>query len=294
MHENPPVNGRIHEFHAEATILSGTLHQPLKHTIEPQANANLFHNGGYLSEHVGGFRVEGVLTFDKAYTQVAGNPGKKKRRGWSTLTTTVVEGLNVLEILTADRVVGQIITEHPLKGYVPRISFLGTRIEGLKIAGFPVELKWDLDILGDKPAEDHCYSQHEGVLSRVKDLVLGIGKPEELPAEVTEQYNRLSSNRKSPGVVECSLVKKARGDYPGCTFGHIIHVPDFGTIELAKLTVKHEDYGNPEKPYNPDPKVPETTTITLTMIDLKLGCAVDGDIPIGTGNSNGSTKPGGN
>jgi hypothetical protein len=294
VHDNPAVNGRTHDFHAEATVVSGTLHQPFPQTIEPQAKSNLFHKGGYLAQHVGEFRVEGVLTFQKAYTQVAGNPGKKEGHGWSTLTTTVVEKLNVLEILTADKVVGQIITEHPLKGYVPRISFLGTRFEGLKIAGFPVEIEWDLNILGDKPEKDHGYSQHEGVLKRVKDMVKGFGKPEQLPAEVTAQYNRLSSNVESPGAVECSLVKKAWGGYPGFTFGHIIRVPDFGTIELAKLSVVHEDYGKSGYRHNPDPKVPETTTITLTMIDLKLGCAVDGDIPVGTSTNNGGTKPGGN
>jgi len=58
----------------------------------------------------------------------------------------------VLDVLTADRVVGQIITEHPLVGYVPIISFLGTRFENLRIAGHPVELDLDLNILGDKPA----------------------------------------------------------------------------------------------------------------------------------------------
>ena len=30
--------------------------------------------------------------------------------------------------------------------------------------------------------------------------------------------------------VECSLVNKAEGTYPGQTSGHVIHVPHFGTI----------------------------------------------------------------
>jgi hypothetical protein len=291
LHENPEVNGRTHEFHAEATIVSGNLYQPFSQTIEPQAKSHLYHQGGYLSQHVDGFRVEGVLTFQKAYTQVAGNPGRKPGHGWATLCTTVVEGLNVLEVLTADKVVGQIITEHPLDGYVPRISFLGTRFENLRIAGHPVELEWDLKILGDKPANDYAYSRHESVLQRVKQLVEGIGDPNALPPEVGGQYNRLSSSLRSPEAIECSLVKKVWGGYPGFTFGHIIRVPDFGTIELAKLTLKHEHFGRPGH-YNEDPNVPEQATVTLTMIDLKLGCAVDGDIPIGTGSSNGNTRPG--
>jgi hypothetical protein len=64
----------------------------------------------------------------------------------------------------------------------------------------------------------------------------------------------------------------------------VITIPGFGTITLAKLTVKHE---NPHE----KTKVPRKTTFTLTMIDLKLGCAVDGNASIGSGPSNGNTFP---
>jgi hypothetical protein len=293
LHENPAVNGRTHRYHADATVLSGNLHIPLPQKIEPQAKSHLYHQGGYLSQHATEYRVEGVLSFQRAYSQVAGHPSRKPGRGWSTLSTTVVEGLNVLEVLTADRVVGQIITEHPLDGYVPHISFLGTRIENLRIAGHPVELEWDLNILGERQENDHAYSKHEGVLEKVKNLVLGMSKAEEHP-EVAEQYNRLSSNIGSSEAVECSLVKQVKGCFPGFSFGNIIRVPDFGTIELAKLSVCHEQFGAPDRDHNPNPNVPELTTVTLTMIDLKLGCAIEGDVPVGTGTSNGgTTKPGG-
>ena len=307
VHENPKINGRSHEFHADATILSGELRLPFTQTIEPQAKSHLYHQGGYLSQHATEYRIEGVLSFQRAYTQVAGHPSGKPGHGWATLSTTVVEGLNVLEVLTADRVVGQIITEHPLEGYVPHISFLGTRFENLRIAGHPVHLEWDLNILGERQANDHAYSKHEGVQGRVKKLVSGIGslisavgEQDELRSAVEGQYNRLSSNKVSQEeAVECSLVmdakiEGAKGCFPGIPFGHIIRVPDFGTIELAKLSVCHDQFGRPGH-YNENEKVPELTTVTLTMIDLKLGCAVEADVPIGTGTSNGSTtKPGGN
>ena len=57
-------------------------------------------------------------------------------------------------MVTADRVVGQTITEHPLVGYVPSISFLGTRFENLRIAGYPVEVEFDHGIFGPKPIDD--------------------------------------------------------------------------------------------------------------------------------------------
>jgi hypothetical protein len=62
----------------------------------------------------------------------------------------------------------------------------------------------------------------------------------------------------------------------------VITVPGFGTITLAKLTVKHEDS-------HETTKVHKKTTFTLTMIDLKLGCAIEGSMGIGGGTSNGDT-----
>src|SRR5215469_11907277 len=104
------VNGRTHNYHAEATILSGHLQLPLVQKIEPQAHSQLKVEGGYLSERAKEFRIESVLSFRSGYTHVAGNRSLKPDEGWTTLTTTVIEGLNVLDVVTADRVVGQIIT----------------------------------------------------------------------------------------------------------------------------------------------------------------------------------------
>jgi hypothetical protein len=33
------------------------------------------------------------------------------------------------------------------------------------------------------------------------------------------------------------------------------------------------------------------TTVHLTMIDLNLGCVIEGAVPIGGGTSNGTTQP---
>ena len=64
----------------------------------------------------------------------------------------------------------------------------------------------------------------------------------------------------------------------------MITIPDFGTIILAKLTIKHEDF-------NKKSGVPKKTTVRLTMVDLHMGCMADGDVPVGTGSSNGTTEP---
>jgi hypothetical protein len=84
--------------------------------------------------------------------------------------------------------------------------------------------------------------------------------------------------------VECSLVNRASGTVPGFCFGHVVHIPDFGTITLGKLRVKHENFDK-------QTAVPGKTTIHLTMIDLKLGCPIGGHGGVGGGSTNGGTIP---
>jgi hypothetical protein len=260
--------------------MDGQLRQPLNRKIEPQAHSRLSEEGGYCHTNALPFRVERVLSFESGYSQVAGNRSNKLGEGWKTITTTVVEGLNVMEVLTADRVVGQIITEHPLVGHVPSFHFLGTRFENLRIAGKPVDLDLDLDIFGDKPEDDGPYTKHPDVLKRISNQYKRITGSKHLSDELAGRYNRLVSQLGSPETVECSLVNQADGTYPGRTFGHIIHVRDFGTITLGKVNVTHSDF-------HAETGVSQKTLVELTMIDLKLGCAIDGDIPIGTGGTNG-------
>jgi hypothetical protein len=278
-----PANEGTHIYHAEATVLSGHLQLPISQPIERQVHSRLSPDGGYFSQRSDGYRLESILSFRSAYSHVAGNLSLKPDEGPCTLTTTVVEGLNVMEIVTADRIVGQMITVHPLKGkgYIPSVSFLGTHFENLRVNGQPLELDLDHDIFGSKPANDAPYTKDAGFISRVSSQYDRIRKHKALPPPLQERYNHLSSTLGASETAECSLVNQVAGRVPGEIFGHLITIPGFGTITLAKLAVKHE------KPH-PETGVPTRTTFKLTMIDLKLGCMIHGDVPVGDGTSNGT------
>jgi hypothetical protein len=279
------VNGRTHHYHAEATVLAGHLRLPLEHHIKPQVHSHLPKEGGYFSHRAEHFMLESVISFRSAYTHVAGNFNPKPGGGWTTLVTTVIEGLNVMEVVTADRIVGQIITEHPVKGYVPTISFLGTRFENLCIAGFPVEVDFNMNFLGPKPANDGAYTHDPGLIGRISSQLGRIGEHQDLPAELHERYNRLSSSLGAqPEEVECSLVNRASGAYPGHSSGNVITVPDFGTMLLGKVILKHEDF-------KAGTEVPKKTTVELTMIDFHFGCPIVGNGGTGIGSANGSSVP---
>ena len=278
------VNGRTHYYNADATIISGTLQLPLVQDCRSQARTSLPESGGYLSQHANSYQLESVVSYRSAYTQVAGNRSTKPGQGWTTLTTSVVEGLNVMDVVTADRVVGQFFTNHPLEGYVPSVNFLGTRFENLRIAGHPVGLDLNLNFLGAKPAKDASYAHDPGVAERVANQYKHLLSHNDLPADLRERYNRLSSNLRGAETVECSLVNQVAGSYPGRSFGHIIDIPDFGKVVLCKLKVTTE-------PVEGGAATATKTTINLTMIGLELGCVADGNLDISGGGSNGGTLP---
>jgi hypothetical protein len=273
---------RVHTYHAEATVLSGNLTLPLEQEIKPQAYAKLPGEGGYLSQRPCSYRLEGVISVGSAYTQVGGNPDPKPGHGWSTLCTSVVEDLNVMDVVTADRVVAQISTEHPLEGYVPTVTFLGTRFENLRIAGHPVKLDLDPNILGAKPASDAPYTSDPGFISRVSSQYQRIASQQNVPADLAERYNRLPSTSENQESIECSLVHHADGSYPGRSFGHVIDVPNFGRIHLAVLRLEHSEY---------EKGVPKQTLFNLTMMKLHMGCVAAGKVALANSKTNGGTQP---
>jgi len=280
----PASPQRYHEYYAEAVALSGSLRLPLIQEVCPPTFVKLNERGGYLSQHAENYRLGGAVSFRSAYTQVAGNPSDKAGHGWNTLTTAVVEGLNVLDIVTADRIVCQISTDHPLVGYVPAVTFLGTRFENLRIAGHTLKVDLDLNLLGDKPKNDGSYTSNRDFIKRIAAQRDHIQGQKNLPTEISTRYNRLPAISAKQGKIECSLVNQTEGGFTGRCFGNALDVPHFGKIYLATLLLEQEDFdsstGSPKK-----------TTITLNMIEMAMGCVGGGGIVGGGGKTNGGTVP---
>jgi len=275
---------RYHIYSAEAEALHGKLTLPLVQEVKPPTFVKLNERGGYLSQHVENYRLGGVVSFRSAYTQVAGNPDTKADHGWNTLTTSVIEGLNVLDIVTADRIVAQISTDHPLVGYVPTVTFLGTRIENLRIAGYPVKLDMDLNMLGGKPKNDAPYTSDRGFIERVAAQRDHIQGHQSIPSDISARYNRLPAISDKQGSISCSLVNHTEGSYPGRSYGNAIDVPNFGKIYLGNLTIEQSDFDTPNG-------APRKTTITLTMIEMVMGCVGGGTLGGGSGKTNGTSQP---
>ena len=275
---------RRHKYHAEAHAYSGDFRLPLSRHIPPQAYVDLHSNGGYRSQTTGEFHVENVMSYRSAQTQVGGNKDTKPGHGWSTIVTSVIEGLNIMNVVTADRIVSQIGTEFPLEGYVPSVTFIGTRYENFRIWDEPVEIEMDFDLLGPKPAKDLHYNVESGFISRVCQHYERVLKAPGIPDKIAARYNRLPTVEENRESIECSLVKRVGGVFRGCAYGNVIDVPDFGTIELATVSVAQSD------PHS-ECGTPQETLIELAMLKLDMGCVVDGSGSGGTTKTNGRTYP---
>ncbi|MGA8085857.1 MAG: hypothetical protein WCA10_01035 [Terracidiphilus sp.] len=280
----PGEQKRYHIYDAEAEALSGSLRLPLIQEVKPPTFVKLNERGGYLSQHAENYRLGGAVSFRSAYTQVAGNPDTKADHGWNTLCTSVIEGLNVLDIVTADRIVCQISTDHPLVGYVPTVTFLGTRFDNLRIAGHTVKLDLDLNILGDKPKGDASYTSNRDFIKRVAAQRDHIQSQKNVPTDISKRYNRLPAITAKQGKIECSLVNQSEGGFPGRCFGNAIDVPNFGKIYLAPLTLEQSDFDT-------STGAPRKTIISLNMIEMVMGCVGGGTLLGGGGKTNGGTQP---
>ncbi|MGA9683490.1 MAG: hypothetical protein WBQ74_16895 [Candidatus Sulfotelmatobacter sp.] len=322
-------NVKSHYFHAEAHALAGKLVLPFKEEIKKQAFVKLEGRladlsdeeraqRNYFSQHAKNFRLEGIISYAAAHTQVSGHASEKHKGASVTLATSVVEDLNVLNVVTADRVVAQISTTHFPGEYSPEVTFLGTHFENLRIARHSVEPYLRLDLAGERPAGatgmhldqgtgfmKAVEAQYQRLKARLENLGADARKKmrlEDSDGSMTKKYHgggpdygairlgaaaaqeedRKTGKGKCDGIT-CSLVenveikdisaKAADGKPvqippPAKSFGHVIHIPDFGNVFLAELTVNHNSFH-------------------LTMIRLELGCIASGGSGVGTAVVNG-------
>ena len=313
---------RSHVYHADAHIFSAHLDHPIKQPVERYGHVVLENSRRetHIAQKVGKTSIEGLVTFKAGHTRVIGTQIRDKKdifgndhEGWVTLASAVLEGFNVVDIVTADRVVAQVSTEHPLKeGRVPKVTFLGTHFDNLRIGGYPVEIELDLGICGNKPDGDRSYLTDEGFLERVEGQLRRATTTAGFPGDLAKQYDARiayvnSLKRRANGdakgkrngysKLQCSLVKSiAPIPIPGVkTFGNLIFIPNFGTIALADLEV---GIGPPRgnafsKSQGGSSAQPEYSNyFTLHMFDMKLGCPVGGSGKGPGVTANGQNGPG--
>jgi hypothetical protein len=291
-----------HEFHAEAHVLSGDLRHPVEQKIERHAPIELKdRKGGHLTRLTDDVNIEGLVTFKSGRTRVSGSMSTKKdhdpkNHGFVTLATSVVEGLNVFEVITVDRIVSQVSTDHPYEnGHFPHVTFLGSQFDNLRANGGLLTTRLNLGICGQRPRDDTSYLSDRGFLTRAKEHLGKIVEADFLAPDVKADYtkrltdinNLIKGSRENNPKVTCSIVASIDNldaiPIPGVrAVGHVLFIPDFGTVSLGEVEVSEQKYEGSERPSN---------YFELMMFKMKLGCIGGGTVNGGGASTNGNTHP---
>ncbi|MFZ0662896.1 MAG: hypothetical protein WAM66_09410 [Acidobacteriaceae bacterium] len=272
---------RVFYYSADASSLGGFIEGPFSCIIPAQASASLPSVGGYATVRTGAHDFKEIVSCRSAYTRVSGRMIEKDGP-WSTLATAVVEGLNILEIVTVERLVAQVSVEHPRDGGPAVISFAGTRFEGFRLGGKNVCLALKPGLL---PAGAEADNGRTGISwpallqagqEQARKLVQNIAQQSDRSAYdwALQRYGWMESKHElqTDGCVLCSLVDGIEEAVPGRTFGHFVEIPDFGRIFLGELLVFPR-------------------SIQLNMIRAELGCNVQAQVSASTIRINGTTMP---
>ena len=255
-----PKPARTFHYHACAHAFSAHFTRPFHHQIDVQAQSALPVVGGHGHARVEGFEFRNFISFTKGYSHVSGGHQADDDSN-NTLATAVLEGLNMLDVLTADRVVSRLYSKHPAGEREGNITWVGSKFENLRVAGCPVELELNHDVFEKLLTFKDAQTAFEkgGDFRKIAEDPLCTGRKLK-PADVD-------------GVLLCSIVKKIKTDCPGVKVdGHSLYVQGFGRVFLGELLIK-----NGEK--------------TLTMLRFELGSTTSGDGSGGGTKTNGRPYP---
>jgi hypothetical protein len=259
---SPDQSRRHFHYHGCGHAFSAQFTRPFHEQVDVQAGAALPPTGGHGSSSVENFRFRQFISFKRAYTHVSGGYQSGDNSN-NTLVTSVVEGLNMMDVLTADRIVCRLYSKHPPDDPEGNITMHGSNFENLSICGVPVNINLDFGLFEGIQTFAHAQKAFKSndKFKRLASDPLQTGKA--LPEQ------------KSHGAFLCSLVEgggiqtKAPGVKPS---SHSIYVPGFGRVFFGEMVISHG-------------------TRTLTMLRFELGSTTQAGGSGASATSNGKNWP---
>src|SRR5947199_10753221 len=103
---------RVFYFHANASPIGGHFTKPKETIVHSHGSSSLAQAGGHVSSHAEKFQhPDKLVSFKKAYSEIHGMVSQTG--SWTTVVTSIVEDLNVLDRGKADRVLATLAGEPP-------------------------------------------------------------------------------------------------------------------------------------------------------------------------------------
>src|SRR5260370_16172037 len=206
-----PEQGIPFHFHGEAHAFSATFLRPIPFPIEAQASVSLPSIGGHARSRVENFVGDHLVRFTAAQCHVSGSWMNKEAA--TTDATATIEGLNILDFVTAERIVARLTSEHRIGQPEGHFIALGSTFEGLKIAGHDV-----------KVTLRHELFVKSKTFAALRDQLAEDTEPDKVTDITTDQ------------IALCSLAEDIDVEFPGLKKrGHILQIDHFGEIAIAEV-----------------------------------------------------------
>jgi hypothetical protein len=292
------------QYHADASAIGGYINRPFNGFIPSHTSLSLPIVGGFVQKERKRTRPwKDIINFSSESTHVSGSKQDEPNDGpWTTQVSATVENLNILDVITADKIVAQLSVSHPHDGGEPTIAIVGTQFMGLRISGHKYEpvIRYDLFAHHDgKPPEDpkkkdrtpypqKPWPRQERFLEKVKTQFSNAKKtflenyPEQstVPDWIADHFQHFDSDRtpNERDYVPCSLIDQLPelpGNIPGVVCKNAVYLFGFGKVFFGELHIHNNLY-------------------RLSMIRVQLGSPIGGAASVCTASSNGKpTGPGG-
>ncbi|HEY2392739.1 MAG TPA: hypothetical protein VGK22_16310 [Candidatus Angelobacter sp.] len=249
-----------HTYHATAFGVSGELLRPTQKSIAAQAASTLSPGGGRGFARTDNFQLDGIMSFRSAYTEVGGS-FDDCHNIHTSFAYSVIEGLDIAGIITADKIVSRVAVYSPDESGAKESSFdiTGSHFENLRICGHPINIK-----LSTHEFHNHdTYAKlDQAVKTRKADHLLflsGLVKLKDKQLQELEgEYHALNgvakrvaawkqeTTRKNATAYSCSAAAHLNlPDHVGSDselqgYGPIICIPKFGVVRLAEIIIQKE------------------------------------------------------
>jgi hypothetical protein len=128
-----PNNTGFFSFRADANAVGGFLEKPLRKPLPTLAPVSLPAVGGFALARSEGFTLDNLISCKSAFSRVSGEENEDGTV--SIQVASVVEGLNLLEVVEAERVVAQLSILISKDRKILKLSTAGSRFERLVVAG---------------------------------------------------------------------------------------------------------------------------------------------------------------
>jgi hypothetical protein len=255
-----------HTYHASAFGVSGEILRPAQRSIPAHAATTLAPGGGRGFNRTDNIQIDGLLSFSTAYTEVGGS-FDECHQVHTSYASSVIEDLNIADVVKADRIVCRIAIYSPMEGSKEESSFdiTGSHFENLRICGHHIDVelatgdfhqhdthakfeqayqRGDVDHLffisglkkaGEKKLaelKDNYHALH-GFAERVTRWN-GTPKTKAQKAEAQDGTIR-SYSCSAAGHLDLKQHVGAKSELEG--YGPIICIPKFGIVRLAEVTV---------------------------------------------------------